>query len=806
MKEPKIGVYICHCGGNISDTVDVAKVKENISKLKGVEIAQTYEYMCSKPGQDMIQRDIKEHGLNRVIVASCSPRMHLDTFRGAVKGAGVDFRGAEKKAALNPYLLDMANIREQCSWVHDNKELATEKATALIQGEVERVKHNEPLEPKTMPVNRDVAVIGGGIAGILASIELADKGYQVYLVERNPSIGGHMAQLSKTFPTLDCSACILTPKMVYVSQHPKIKIIDMAEPIAVNGSPGNYQVTLRVRPRFVDKTKCLSCGECAKVCPVKKTNQFEEGLAQEKAIHIPFKQAIPSSYVIDKDACLFFTKGVCRVCEKFCKADAIVFDQKEETVELNVGAIVACTGYQQLDHKLSKEIFDGWDVFSPYSYGLHPDIVTNLQFERLMLQGIHRPSNGKPPKKVAFLLCVGSRMDRGIEYCCKIGCMNAIKHSLLLLKALPDAEAWIFYTDIRAHGKGYEEFYSNARNHNVRFIRGRAAEVVPNGDRLIVKAEDTVLGKQIEEDFDLVVLSPALLPNSGTGELAKMMGVDVGPDGFLLERHHKLRPVDTKMEGMYLAGCALGPKDIRETTVETMATASKVATFLGKGEVSVSPEKAFIIPEKCNSCGECIQYCPAKAIEKTSKGVTINSISCTGCGVCVPKCPTEAIDLKHSTDAQLLAQIHGTSEVGDDRPRIIAFLEKTTAYGSADLAGQSRVGYTPNVRIISVPSTGRVGLKHVLHAFAYGADGIVFIEGDDSPFREEGVRDHVNQLKREISKFGVESLRLASITTTLPQYDKVVNLFETLNERLTKMGRIPEEKRQKIIKALAGGD
>jgi heterodisulfide reductase subunit A len=592
--------------------------------------------------------------------------------------------------------------------------------------------------------------------------------------------------------------------MVYVSQHPKIKIIDMAEPISINGSPGNYQVTIRVRPRFVDKTKCLSCGECTKVCPVKKTSQFEEGLGQEKAIHIPFKQAIPSAYTIDKDVCLFFTKGVCKVCQKFCKADAIDFDQKEETIELNVGAIITCTGYQQLDHKLSKEIFDGWDVFSPYSYGLHPDIVTNLQFERLMLQGIHRPSNGKPPKKVAFLLCVGSRMDKGIEYCCKIGCMNAIKHSLLLLKALPDAEAWIFYTDIRAHGKGYEEFYSNARNHNVRFIRGRAAEVVPNGDRLIVHAEDTVLGKQIEEDFDLVVLSPALLPNSGTGQLAKMLGVDVGSDGFLLERHHKLRPVDTKMEGIYLAGCAMGPKDIRETTVETMATASKVATFLGKGEVSVSPEKAYIIPDKCNNCGECIQYCPAKAIEKTSKGVMINSISCMGCGVCVPKCPTEAIDLKHSTDAQLLAQIHGTSEVGGDKPRIIAFLEKTTAYGSADLAGQSRIGYTPNVRIISVPSTGRVGLKHVLHAFASGADGLVFIEGDDSQFREEGVRDHVNQLKREVSKFGVESLRLASITTTLPQYDRVINLFETLNDRLQKMSRLPEDKRQKIIQALGG--
>jgi len=794
MKEPRIGVYICHCGGNISDTVDVAKVKEDITKCKGVKVCQTYEYMCSKPGQDMIERDIKEQKLNRVIVASCSPRMHLDTFRGAGKRGG-----------LNPYLLEMANIREQCSWVHDNKELATSKATGLIRGLTERVQHLEPLEARSMPVNRDVVVIGGGIAGILASSELADKGYKVYLVERNPSIGGHMAQLSKTFPTLDCSACILTPKMVYVSQHPNVEIVDMAEPIAIGGSPGNYQVTVRIRPRYVDKEKCTSCGECVKVCPVKQFSRHEEGLTQAKCIHLPFKQAVPNAYVIDKDICLWFNKGVCRACEKFCKGKAIDFDQKEEIRQLNVGAVIACTGYQQLDPSLSKEIFDGSNVFSQYGFGMHPDVVTNLQFERLMLQGMHRPSNGKPPKKVAFVLCVGSRMDRGIQYCCKIGCMNAIKHSLLLLKAFPEAEPWIFYTDIRAHGKGYEEFYSNARDHSVKFIRGRVAEVVPNGDNLIVRAEDTVLSRQIEETFDLVVLSPALLPNSGTSGLSKMLGIDLGPDNFFLERHHKLRPVDSKMEGIYLAGCALGPKDIRETTIETMATASKVATFLGKGEVSLSPEKAHIISEKCNSCGECIKCCPANAIESTKNGVVINSISCTGCGICVSKCPTQAIDLKDSTDAQLMAQIEGTSQEDGDRPGILAFLEKTTAYGSADLAGQTRVQYTPDVKIIPVPSTGRVGLKHVLHAFASGADGIIMIEGDDSLFREEGIREHVNSMKKELSKFGVESLRLVSMTTTLPQYDKVVNLFQTFDERITKMGRIPAEKRRKIAEAITGG-
>jgi heterodisulfide reductase subunit A len=789
-----IGVFICHCGGNISDTVQVTKVKEAISQLDGVKIVENYDYMCSKPGQDMIKKDIKELGLNRVIVASCSPRMHLETFREAARSAG-----------LNPYLLDMANIREQCSWVHDKDHAAaTNKAIALISGLVGRARFLEPLETKSLPLTEDVLVIGGGIAGVLTSIELADKGYKVHLVERNPSIGGHMSQLSKTFPTLDCSQCILTPKMVYASQHPNIEVITMAEPFSIEGSPGNYKVQVRVRPRFVDSEKCISCGECARVCPVKKASKFEEGLQQEKAIYLPFKQAVPSSYLIDKDACLFFNKGVCRVCERFCKGRAIAFDQKEKIVELNVGAIIACTGYQQLDPTLSKDVFEGHDVFSPYSFGLHPDIVTNLQFERLMLQGLHLPSNGKMPKKVAFILCVGSRMDKGINYCCKIGCMNAIKHSLLLLKSNPEAEPWIFYTDLRAHGKGYEEFYSHARELGVKFIRGRAAEVFPNGDSLTLRAEDTVLGRQIEETFDMVVLSPALLPNYGSHELAKKLGIDVGPDGFLLERHHKLRPVDTKMEGIYLAGCAVGPKDIRETTIESMACASKVATFLGKGEIAVSPEKAYINPEKCNACGLCIPVCPTKAISAKRKGVVIDSILCIGCGICVPKCPTEAIDLKNLTNEQLTAQIQLTCQGEGDEPRILAFLEKTTAYGSADLAGQTRVNYTPDVRIISVPSAGRVGAKHVLQAFAAGADGIVFIEGDDSPFREDLIRDHVIQLKKEMGKYGVESLRLASTTTTLPQYDKVVNLFETLSQRLSTLGRLPEEKRKKIAEHLGG--
>jgi len=784
-EEAKIGVYICHCGGNISDTVDVARVKEASANLKGVKVAETYEYVCSDPGQEMITNGIKEYGLNRIVVASCSPRMHLDTFRRTVESAG-----------LNPYFLEMANIREQCSWIHNDKEAATSKAIDLTRGAVERARYLEPLELRIMPVNKDVLVIGGGIAGIITSIELADKGYHAYLVEKSPSIGGHMAQLSKTFPTLDCSQCILTPKMVYAGQHPNIEIISMAEPTTIEGSPGNYRVLITKRPRFVDAARCTACGECEKVCPVKVPSEFEVDLVQRKAIYSPFKQAVPRTYVIDKDHCLYFTKGVCRLCERFCKGKAVDFSQKEESMELDVGAIVACTGLEQIDPRTLEE----------YSFGLHPDIVTNLQFERLLGQGVRRPSNGKVAKKVAFILCVGSRMmnkDAGVEHCCKIGCMAAIKQAMLLQKIVPDAEPWIFYTDIRADGKGYEEFYATAQDHNVRFVRGRVSEVVPfNGDEVLVRAEDTLLGTDIEGTFDLAVLSLGIIPNPSTQELARKLGVQVGADSFLLERHYKLRPVDSQREGVFVAGCALGPKDVRETTLEAMATASRVATFVGKGEISVSPEVAYIIPEKCDACGICIQVCPVAAVEKSPTGLTINPVSCVGCGICVPRCPRQAIDLNHCTEAQLIAQIRGVCESGK-HPKIIAFLEKNTAYGSADLAGQTRESYFPNVEIIGVPSTGRVGLRHLLHAFAAGADGVIFVEGDDSVFKEDALREHLTQLKKELSPYGVEPLRLISITTTLPQYDKILNTFETTSSRISRMGPLSKETRSKIEEKLA---
>ena len=425
--------------------------------------------------------------------------------------------------------------------------------------------------------------------------------------------------------------------------------------------------------------------------------------------------------------------------------------------------------------------------------------MTNLQFERIAIQGFGRPSDGKPPRKVAFILCAGSRdAEKGVKYCCKIGCMNAIKESILLDKAVTNAESWIFYTDIRAHGKGYEEFYATAREHKINFVRGRVADIIPlNPDKILVRGEDTLLGTRVQETFDLVVLQAAFIPRSGTKELASVIGFPTGSDGFFLERHHKLRPVDTAREGIYICGCAVGPKDIRETTLEAMGTASKVATFLGKGEFLTSPQIAFIMPEKCNLCEVCIKVCPVGAIDLVDGVVKIDPVSCVGCGICVPNCPEEAIDLNHYKEDQLIEQIRGISEGGTE-PKIVAFVEKETAYAAIDAAGQARLSYSPNIRIISVPSTGRISLKHLLHAFAAGADGIMFVEGTEGVFTEHMLRQHVTNLKKKLRPYGIKSLRLVSIATTIPQYSKVLALFDSFTKRITSMGKIPYDKREEL--------
>jgi len=639
MSGSRIGVYVCHCGTNIAGTVDVKRVMEYASSLPNVVIARDYAYMCSDAGQRLIKQDIEDLKLDRVVVAACSPTLHQPTFSKCVEDAG-----------LNKYLITMANIREQCSWVHVSQpEEATEKAVDLVRMAVARASLLKPLTPIKVPVKKSCLIIGGGIAGIQSALDLADEGFDVYLVEKKPSIGGHMAQLDKTFPTMDCSLCILAPKMASVAHHPKIHLFTNSEVKEVSGHIGNFKVKITVKPRYVKSELCNGCGECEKACPIDVPNEFDENLAPRKAIYIPFPQAVPLIYTIDLEHCI-----ECYKCVEVCGLDAINFAQETEEIEIEVGTIIVATGYEQVSPR----------KFRRYSYGMHPDIVTNLEFERIIHMGFRRPSDGKLLKKVAFILCVGSRSleERGEEHCCKIGCMVAIKHALMLKEAIPNAKPWIFYQDIRADGKGYEEFYARARERGVRFVRGLAAEVVPTDNGLIVTSEDTVLGAPFKETFDLVVLSPAITPGLDTEKLRGILNISTGPDGFFKEAHPKLRPVDTLMEGIFIAGTAQGPKDIPDSVAQASGAAQKASILMAVGEAIVEPFTAKVDEDLCSGCRICEPLCAYGAIEMKENGnggltAHVTEVLCKGCGVCAAACPTKAIQVENFTNEQILAQV-----------------------------------------------------------------------------------------------------------------------------------------------------
>ena len=650
MEEVKIGVYVCHCGLNIADTVDVEEVSKYATTLRAVAVSRNYKFMCSDPGQNMIKEDIKELGLNRVVVASCSPLMHEPTFRRAIQEAGV-----------NPYLFEMANIREHCSWITEDHKEATEKAKALVSAAVRRVYYHQPLEIREVPVNPNTLIIGGGIAGIQAALEIADSEHKVYLVERDPSIGGHMIQFDKTFPTLDCSACILTPKMTSVGMHPYIELVTYSEVEEISGFVGSFKARIRKKARYVDEDKCNGCGVCVTKCPWKAASEFDLGLGQRKAIYTPFAQAVPNIPVIDTEHCAYFLKGKCRACEKFCELGAIDFEQVDQIVEVEVGNIIVTTGYDSFDPT----------PITQYGYGRFDNVYTGLEFERICnavgpTSGKIVLKDGSEPKSVAILHCVGSRDENYHEYCSRVCCMYALKYSHLI-KERTDAEVYQMYIDMRCFGKGYEEFYKRLSEEGVNFIRGKAAEVTDraiNEDekgKLIVCGEDTLLCKTIRVPVDMVVLATALEPRSDAAEVAKLLTITQSADGFFLERHPKLDPVATMTAGVYIAGCCQGPKDIPDTVAQASATATRVLALISKGRVELEAATAVIDEEKCSGCRICNLLCPYSAIsfiedEKVSR---INEALCKGCGTCVAACPSAAITHRQFTMEEITAEIEG---------------------------------------------------------------------------------------------------------------------------------------------------
>ena len=649
---PRIGVFVCHCGSNIAGVVDCGKVREDAEKLPGVVVAKENKYTCSDLGQEEIIKAIKENGVQRVVVASCSPRLHEPTFRKCIQQAG-----------LNQCLLQMVNIREQCSWVHSHeKEKATEKASDLIRMGVSKAARLQPLEAREVPVEPVSLVIGGGVAGIQAAIDLGNMGFKVYLVETQPSIGGKMAQLDKTFPTGDCAICILAPKMVELSRHPNVTLLSYSDVEEVKGYIGSFEVKVRRKARFVVEDKCVGCGLCSDACPVKIDNEFDLGFGQRKAIYVPFPQAVPLKYTIDKEHCLHFKSGKCLLCVKACSNKAVDHDMKDELLTLKVGTIIVATGFDTYV-PMKKGVYKYWE---------YDNVITGLELERLLNASgptaghLIRPSDGSVPKRIAFIQCVGSRNKKiGNNYCSRVCCMYAIKNAQIVMEHEPETHIAVYYNDIRAFGKGFEELYHRIReDYDVEFIRGRPAKLTqdPETKNIKIRAEETLLNKITERVFDLVVLSTGLIPSEGSKRIGKILSLTQSPDGFFMEAHPKLRPVDTAMDGIYLAGCAQSPKDIPDSVAQAKAAASSAAAPMFAKKVSIEPLTAIVNEDLCQGCGLCLELCPYSAPElvpgvKGGMKAHVIEALCHGCGTCAASCPQKAIAPMQFTDDQIYSEI-----------------------------------------------------------------------------------------------------------------------------------------------------
>jgi len=656
----RIGVFICHCGHNIARTVDCAKVVEEASKWPGVVHVQDYKYMCSDPGQALVKDAIRKLNLTGVVISSCSPKMHEGTFRRAVASVG-----------LNPYLCECANIREQCSWVHEDREDATAKAIDITRMAVEKVRYNHPLEPIRVPVTKRALVVGGGVAGIQAALDIADGGREVILVERDPTIGGYMAKFDKTFPTLDCAACILTPKMVDVAEHPNITLYSYSEVAEVEGYVGNYKVKIRRKPRYVIEDLCIGCYECVNSCVFKEpkfASEFDFGLGKRKPVYIPFPQATPLVACIDPDTCIQLKTGKCKMtCAAACPKECIDFEMQEKIEEVEIGAIILATGFEHFDPVKTPE----------YGYGKYPNVYTSVEAERLV--NASGPTGGEiilrdggHPKAVAVIHCVGSRDEKTNRWCSRVCCMYSLKLAHLI-KEHTGAEVYNFYIDMRTPGKGYEEFYDKLLKENVHFIRGRAAEVTdwaasPEEEgRLVVRAEDTLIGTVRRVPVDMVVLSVGLQPHKDARDVSRRFNISCSNEGWFLERHPKLAPVSTFTDGVYLAGACQGPKDIPDSVVQGGAAAAKVLALFFADELTREPTVARVNELTCIGCWSCERVCPFSAIERKQirdrdgnlirEVAKVNESLCMGCGPCAAICPSSSIDVEGITEEQVHAQI-----------------------------------------------------------------------------------------------------------------------------------------------------
>jgi heterodisulfide reductase subunit A len=710
--EPKIALFLCHCGSNIKSIIDIDVLSRHYKKQPNLVVVDD-AHLCVEQGLNLIRDTIRKEKVDHVVVAACSPRLHGELMSQTVEEAG-----------LNRGHLAIANIREQCSWVHwDDPESATAKARLMIDAALKMSQYALPISTMSVPITKRVLVVGGGPAGITSALQLANAGIEVILVEKSGFLGGHMAKWDKLFPSLDCSLCILGPLMTQVNTHPKIKVLTLSELTDVQGTPGAYQVTIHQEPRYVDLETCNGCNKCLEICPIEEPNEYNYGLGTRRAIIRPFPSSVPLAPYIDMNACVG-----CQSCVGVCEKESIRFEDTERDHTFKVGAIIVATGFEPFNPK----------ALSEYGYERYPDVITAPELERLLDPSgpshgaIVQPSTGKTPNRVAFVQCVGSRDIRiNRPYCGRICCTYAVKEAVQLRLAQPNTEVFIFYTDMRTFGKGFEEFYERAaREHGIIFIRGRVAEIEedPQTTKLLIRAEDTELCDPIEIPVDLVVLSVGVDPAPSNVKLATLLNIPLDENNFFLEKHPKLNPTGTYSSGIFLAGTSQGPKDIADTVAHAGLAAAQVSSLLHRRKIDLTVTAPVVDETLCESCRLCEKTCDANAISfEESKFPQIDELACTGCGACVAACPTLAMDLPGFTRQQLLSAVDSICQENPLHPNIIGFLCNWCAYAAADSAGVNRTRYPPQMIPIRIPCTSRLDPLLILEAFSQGADGVIIL-------------------------------------------------------------------------------